>query len=202
MAALEALNDRRGKARPEPVGVAGQDLQLAQANMAPAEKKTELNPDLVGLDVAVIEKLPEPPPKIDVRGVWLVSGSEWNGDWPSLSATLPLRGVAQQLAQQSELVSCEVSTHVITLGLRVPLETLLASGSAEKLAAALSENFTVPVKVQTEIGAVRATAHAASLVERAARQDAAEVAIKSDQIVQGLMREFGATIVPGSVKPV
>ena len=49
-------------------------------------------------------------------------------------------------------------------------------------------------------GAVR-TAHAAALVDRALQQDVAENAIKNDVIVQGLMREFGATIVPGSVKP-
>ncbi len=202
MAALEALNDRRGRGRPEPADASGQNFSVTPANSASAEKKTELNPDLTDPAVDIFKKLPEPSSQIDVQGVWLVSGSEWNGDWPQLAANLPLRGVAQQLAQQSELVSCEVSTHVITLGLRVPLETLLASGSAEKLAGALSENFTVPVKLQTEIGAVRATAHAASLVERAARQDAAEVAIKSDQIVQGLMREFGATIVPGSVRPI
>ena len=87
------------------------------------------------------------------------------------------------------------------MGMRVPLETLLASGSADKLAAALTDLFSVPVKVTTDIGNVQRTAHAAAIVERAARLDAAEIAIKDDLLVQGLMRQFGATIVPGSIKP-
>jgi len=199
MAALEALTDRRGKK-----AIGSQDeFSSPASDTVTMEKKTELKaetgPDQVTLDeqVQIIES-----PKIDVSGVWLASGSEWDGNWPQLSAGLPLRGVAQQLAQQSELISCEVSPNVIALGLRVPLETLLASSSVEKLTVSLNEYFTVPVKLTTEIGNTQKTAYAAAIVERADRLSAAEVAIKGDQIVQGLMRVFGATIVPGSVKPI
>eukprot|EP01032_Pedospumella_encystans_P030960 gene30960-34942_t len=31
---------------------------------------------------------------------------DWDGNWPALSARLPLRGVAQQLATQAELIAC------------------------------------------------------------------------------------------------
>ena len=132
----------------------------------------------------------------------LRSGGSWDGNWPTLAASLPLRGVAQQLAQQSELIMCDISTNLMTLSLRLPLETLLASGSVEKLTSSLNDHFTLPVKISTEIGVVRTTANAATIVDRAARQEAAETAIKSDQLVQGFMRVFGATIVPGSVKPI
>jgi len=49
---------------------------------------------------------------------------------------------------------------------------------------------------------VRQTAHAKAQADRAARQREAEQAMQSDPFVQTLMREFGATIVPGSIKPI
>lgn len=205
MAALEAMTDRRSKGRAaEPVtNSVRTEFSALSSGMVASEKKTELNATAQTAAVALAETAPRVQiPASEVKGVWLTSGLEWDGNWPRMSASLSLRGVAQQLAQQSELISCEVSPNLITLRLRVPLETLLASGSAEKLAASLSENFTLPVKLTTEIGAVQRTASAAAIVERAGRQDAAEVSIKSDQIVQGLIRVFGATIIPGSVKPV
>lgn len=180
MAALEAIKERRSTPR----------------TVESAEKKTEFV-----AEPPVSNPISPPNPPKKVQGVSLAAGGEWDGNWPKLAASLPLRGVAQQLAQQSELLNCEVTPHVITLSLRVPLETLLASDSADKLAGALSEQFTVPVKLITEIGTVQHTAHAAAVVDRAMQQDAAELAIKNDVVVQGLMREFGATIVPGSVKP-
>jgi len=41
-----------------------------------------------------------------------------------------------------------------------------------------------------------------SAAEQAERQHAAELALENDPFVQSLKREFGATIVPGSVRPV
>jgi DNA polymerase-3 subunit gamma/tau len=204
MAALEAMAGRRNKVKTAgPATEDNRDDINFAASSASAEKKTELNPaDDVANVSAIAANQAMPAAVIEVNGVWLQSGAAWDGDWPQMAASLPLRGVAQQLAQQSELIRCDASPQGIVLGLRVPLETLLASDSVEKLAAMLADKFTVPVKLTTEIGVVKRTANAAAIVERAVRQDVAEVAIKGDQIVQGLMRVFGATIVPGSVKPV
>jgi DNA polymerase-3 subunit gamma/tau len=126
----------------------------------------------------------------------------WDGDWPGLAAALPLRGVAQQLALQSELVRCGQDGAAAQFLLRVPVETLCSAGNVDKLAAALSQHFGKPVRVQTEIGAVSHTANARTLADQAARQREAEQAVHSDPFVQTLMREFGATIVPGSIKPI
>lgn len=202
LAALEALQDRRSTVdRRSSVRTAGSEAIIGEFVHTPppppptsisTEKKTEL----------AVQPKPQP-----VRAAVLatptpiVTTAEWDGNWPKLAAALPLRAVAQQLAQQSELISYEVTSQLITINLRVPLETLLASGSAGKLTDVLSEHFSRSVKLNTEIGIVQNTAHAAALVDRAMQQDAAEQAIKNDLVVQGLMREFGATIVPGSVKP-
>jgi DNA polymerase-3 subunit gamma/tau len=123
-------------------------------------------------------------------------------DWPALVGQLPLKGVAQQLATQSELLSSEEAGQVRLMKLRVPVETLLSAGSADKLAAALSDYFEKTVRLETEIGNVTRTAHAASVAEQARRQQLAEQTLNDDPFVQTLIREFGATIVPGSIKPV
>ena len=127
---------------------------------------------------------------------------KWDGDWPQLAINLPVRGVAQQLAQQSELTSAREEGEGLQLHLRVPLETLCSAGSVDKLAAALTEHFNRTVRLTTEIGSVRHTANKKLTAERAERQREAEQTIANDPFVQTLMREFGASIVPGSIKPV
>ncbi|MES2047536.1 MAG: DNA polymerase III subunit gamma/tau [Pseudomonadota bacterium] len=131
-----------------------------------------------------------------------VAEIDWDGHWPNLAASLPVRAVAQQLAQQSELIKCEINGNAVVFQLRVPLATLLSSGSVEKLMAALSERFSRDVRVETQIGAVEQTANAQAVAERAARQVNAEKSIRSDSFVQTLMREFGATIATGSIRPI
>ncbi|MDO9192561.1 MAG: DNA polymerase III subunit gamma/tau C-terminal domain-containing protein, partial [Undibacterium sp.] len=125
-----------------------------------------------------------------------------DGHWPNLAASLPVRAVAQQLAQQSELVKCEINGNAVVFHLKVPLQTLLSSGSVDKLMTALSERFVRDVRIETQIGAVEQTANAQAVAERAARQINAEKSIRSDSFVQTLMREFGATIATGSIRPI
>ncbi len=122
-------------------------------------------------------------------------------DWPVLVKQLSLRGVARQLAMQSELLSHEDNGQAVSIRIRVPLDTLLSAGSKEKLMTALSEYLGKDVHLDTEIGATTITAHAADVAEEAKRQRQAEQTLHEDPFVQTLMREFGATIVPGSVRP-
>ena len=122
-------------------------------------------------------------------------------DWPVLVKQLSVRGVARQLAMQSELLSHEDNGQAVSIRIRVPLDTLLSAGSKEKLMTALSEHLGKNVQLDTEIGATTVTAHAADMAEEAQRQRQAEQTVQEDPFVQTLMREFGATIVPGSVRP-
>jgi DNA polymerase-3 subunit gamma/tau len=131
-----------------------------------------------------------------------VASLNWNGDWPALAATLPVRGVVQQLAQQSELIRVDTSQAVPVFHLRLGVLTLMtAGGSGDKLTAALCEHFGRPVRIEGEQGQVAHTANAASIAEREARQKHTEELLENDPFVQKLMREFGAYIMPGSVKP-
>ncbi|MGZ5817777.1 MAG: DNA polymerase III subunit gamma/tau, partial [Burkholderiaceae bacterium] len=157
----------------------------------PAQKKTET-------------QVQPPAPAIASRPAIMqpVAALNWDGNWPALAAALNVRGVVQQLAQQSELVQCDSSGGNIQFSLRVPVETLCSAGSVDKLAATLSEHFGKTVKIVTEIGAVQQTANAQAQADRATRQKQAEETMHSDPFVQTMMREFGATLVPGSIKPI
>jgi DNA polymerase-3 subunit gamma/tau len=130
-----------------------------------------------------------------------VHGLDWDGDWPAVAALLPLRGVAQQLAMQAELIECRHEEHVTQFHLRVPIDTWRSSANVDKLAAALGERFQRKVQVETELGPVWYTASAEAQAQRAARQREAEETVASDPFVQSLMREFGAFIVAGSITP-
>lgn len=223
MAALAAA--RSGKAVPAPVAISpapapapapavsadsGPPLwdddsfegQSAPASTAVAQKKTELKPEPV--QAPSHSASPATKPAIKPALVLQPSAAlpQWDGNWPALAIRLPVRGVAQQLACQSELLGSSTEGGAIVMHLRVPVDTLLSAGSVEKLAAALTEELGKTIKVTSEIGSVSHTAHAQALADQATRQKAAEDSMHGDPFVQTLMREFGATIVPGSIKPI
>ncbi|GAA4031524.1 DNA polymerase III subunit gamma/tau [Actimicrobium antarcticum] len=183
----------------------GEFPDAADSDPAPAQKKTESH--LVAQTAAPIPVVSAPRA---ARGAVVaplapmilipVAELNWDGDWPQLAAQLAVRGVVQQLALQAELVRCD-TTDGIVLHLRVPLETLASPANTDKLATALQAHFDQPLRVTTELGIARHTANANAEAERAARQQLAEEQIQTDPFVLSMMREFGATIVPGSIKP-
>ena len=119
-------------------------------------------------------------------------------DWPTLAASLNVSGLARQLATQSELVSVRDGLYVI----RTAARPLAQGGHVEKLRQALSESVGHTVRLQVEVGEVQSeTAQGRNDVVQAERQSAAEQAIQADPLVQGLMAEFDATIVPNSIRP-
>ncbi len=132
----------------------------------------------------------------------LAQAVEWDENWPVLAEALPLRGMAQQLAQQTELVNWKQTENGLQFHLRVPMETLSAPANVEKLTEALMNRFECAVKVTTEIGKVGLTASQNAQEKRVARQRDAEEMIENDAYVQSLIREFGASIVPDSIKPI
>jgi DNA polymerase-3 subunit gamma/tau len=118
--------------------------------------------------------------------------------WAAFSAKLPLSGMAAQLARQSEWVA--VSGRAITL--RVASKALAEGAHADRLRAVLTEYFGFVVQVHFEIGAGQGqSAHAVDLAAQAARQQAAEHSVTIDPFVQALVKDFGAQVVPGSIRP-
>ncbi|MBR8344522.1 DNA polymerase III subunit gamma/tau [Burkholderia ambifaria] len=121
----------------------------------------------------------------------------FDGEWPTLAARLPLKGVAYQLAFNSELTAVDATT----LKLSVPVPQYADAAQVAKLKAALADALGKPVEVAVEVGPARRTAAALDAAARAARQREAEQEIHGDPFVQQLVRDFGARIVEGSVRP-
>lgn len=145
-------------------------------------------------------RAPSAPPHAYV--ITPVPAIDWDGNWPALAASLALRGVSQQLALQTELVKCHADAGSATFHLRVPVDTLRASGNSEKLQAALQERFpSVRVNLETELGPTWYTASAEAKAAREERQRQAEAVVAGDAFVQDMERTFNAFVVPGSVKP-
>jgi DNA polymerase-3 subunit gamma/tau len=119
--------------------------------------------------------------------------------WAELVRKLKLAGMPRELALRSELVARE-GDH---FRLRVPVRTLLESGTQERLRAALSEHFGRPVRISAEVGATRGpTAAGLNEEARAQRQRRAEESIYSDPFVRELIENFGASVDPASIKPI
>ncbi|MGB3289554.1 MAG: DNA polymerase III subunit gamma/tau C-terminal domain-containing protein, partial [Burkholderiaceae bacterium] len=116
--------------------------------------------------------------------------------WPALAASLPVTGLAAELARQSEWLGSQGDQ----VTLRVAIRTLAESPGKARLCTVLSEHFGAVIQLVVEYGATgEDTAHAHEQMERAERQKQAEQAVADDPFVQTLVKEFGAQVVPGSI---
>ncbi|WP_250513296.1 DNA polymerase III subunit gamma/tau [Caballeronia sp. INDeC2] len=139
----------------------------------------------------VMDTTPLPPAvPLDALGVSV--------EWPALAVDLPLKGVAFQLAFNSELTACDANS--VTLAVAVQMYT--DTSHVTKLKAALAEKLGRAIEVSVNVAPVRRTAAALDAADRARRQQEAEQEIKQDPFVQSLIRDFGASIVQGSIKPI
>lgn len=186
----------------EPAAAAAQKTEQYSASNAIANAAPSA-PIVIAADEAIVVAAPASTvtPAMAAQTAKVAAELGWDGNWPQLAADLSLRGMVAQMAQQSELVRCEQSGNSVIFHLRIPVETLRASGNIEKLAAVLGERFNRSVRVETEIGAVALTANARAQADRAERQREAEQTMHNDPFVQVMMREFDASIVPGSIRP-
>ena len=120
------------------------------------------------------------------------------GDWPALAAALPVGGAARALAVNSEWLAGDERQ----IRLRVAIHSLAESSSQDRLRTVLSEHFGRVLRLDVEYGNTGDdTAYAVDQAERGRRQQAAEEAVAQDPLVQALVRDFAARVVPGSVQP-
>jgi len=122
------------------------------------------------------------------------------GDWPAIVAQLGLVGTTAQLAAHCTLVWRKGD--VVRLKLDRAGEDFRRPQVEQRLAQALEKYYGAAVRLEiavsdgVEVTPARLQAQAAD-----ERQKAAEQAIESDANVRALREIFGATVVPGSVKP-
>ncbi|HEY0200115.1 MAG TPA: DNA polymerase III subunit gamma/tau C-terminal domain-containing protein, partial [Burkholderiaceae bacterium] len=123
-------------------------------------------------------------------------GDFWHAIVQRLVAAEAITALARELALQSQLVARD-GPHWL---LRVERESLNQPTARERLRAALHEAG-LTEQIGVEVGVVidspaRRNAHAAQQ-----RQNAAVELIEGDAFVQQMVRDWGARIVPGSIKP-
>jgi DNA polymerase-3 subunit gamma/tau len=124
-------------------------------------------------------------------------GEFWHGLVMQMSAAESINALVRELGLQSQLMARDTDTWM----LRVERESLNSPLSRERLQAALAAAGH-PVRLSVEVGRVQDSPAKRNAVAAAQRQAGAEAIILNDPYVQTLMRDFGARIVPGSIKPV
>ncbi len=122
-------------------------------------------------------------------------------DWHALMRQLPVRGLVQQLAFQTELQVWDDSPAVVRATIVTPMPQLASEASVGRLADALTAHFGKPVKVLVEKGEVegKTVAKVDAQIHQEKRQNAEQM-IAADPFIQQLEKEFGAKVVGGSVK--
>jgi len=161
-------------------------------------------PDLVAVPVRV---QPEPgertQPRYDVHAASRVAptftptedGEFWHATVQQLAAAEAITALVRELALQSQLVARD-GQHWM---LRVERESLNQPNSRERLRQALQQAG-LASQITVELGVVIDSPARRNAAAAAARQKLAEEIILGDPFVQSVMRDFGAKIVPGSIK--
>jgi DNA polymerase-3 subunit gamma/tau len=123
-------------------------------------------------------------------------------DWHSLMRQLPVKGMVQQLAFQTELQDWKDSAAGVKATIVTPMPQLASEASVARLADALSAHFGKSVKIVIEKGGVegKTVAKVDAQIHQEKRMNAEQM-IAADPFIQQLEKEFGAKVVGGSVKP-
>ena len=108
-----------------------------------------------------------------------------------------IQAMTRELAMQTQLISQDASTWVLLC----ERESLNNANNRERLQLAL-QALGHAVQISVQSGAVQDTPAKRITSRNEERQAAAEAEIMNDPYVQHLIKEFDATIVPGSIKPI
>jgi len=126
--------------------------------------------------------------------------SQFKGNWRGLLDQLKL-GLARNLALNSELLSYDENT--LRLAIQEKDKAMLSPMYQDKLALALQQHFGRKIFLEFSINGSEANTPAKQVAqEKAYAQANAENAIEDDSFVQALINEFGASIIPNSIKPI
>ena len=123
-------------------------------------------------------------------------------DWHTLMRQLPVKGMVQQLAFQTELQDWVDSAAGVKATIVTPMPQLASDASIARLADVLTTHFGKPVKIVIEKGQIegKTVAKVDAQIHQEKRMNAEQM-IAADPFIQQLQKEFGATVVGGSVKP-
>ena len=174
-------------------------------NQAPAQSaKAQAAPEFVAIPVreapepgARLQPLPlSAPAPVAARYTPTEEGDVWHATVQQLVAAEAITALVRELALQSQLVARD-GGHWL---LRVERESLNQPTARERLRAAL-EAAGHATQISVEVGVVIDSPARRNAAAAAERQRRAEEIVQNDPYVQSLVRDYGAKIVPGSIKP-
>ena len=178
--------------------------RLGQNPGAAQSVKAQGAPEYVAIPV---REAPEPgerlqplplsaPTPVSARYTPTEEGDVWHTTVQQLIAAEAITALVRELALQSQLVARD-GGHWL---LRVERESLNQPTARERLRAAL-EAAGHATHISVEVGVVIDSPARRNSAAAAERQRRAEEIVHNDPFVQSLMRDYGARIVPGSIKP-
>ncbi len=163
-------------------------LSSAQAVPAPSSPKTVATPTKVAIATPVTSSE--------------VSYNQDDPDWQAWMKALPVRGLVQQLAFQTELQKWDEQGGSIRATVIVGMPQLASTESVNRLQDALSTYLGKQVKILIETGKATQSIAAVEAKIKQEKQEGAEESVANDDFVKSIQAEFGATVVPGSIRPI
>ena len=131
-----------------------------------------------------------------------VSYDQDDPDWQTWMKALPVRGLVQQLAFQTELQKWDEQGGSVKATVIVGMPQLASSESVNRLQDALSTYLGKQVKILIETGKATQSIAAVEAKIKQEKQEGAEESVANDDFVKSIQAEFGATVVPGSIRPI
>jgi DNA polymerase-3 subunit gamma/tau len=123
-------------------------------------------------------------------------------DWQSWMKALPVRGLLQQLAFQTELQNWNEQGDSVKATVIVGMPQLASKENVLRLQEALSNHLGKSVTILIETGKANHSIAAVEAKIKQEKQEGAEESIANDDFVKTIQAEFGATVVPGSIRPI
>ena len=160
-------------------------------------------PPSAALRALPVRETPEPSSRLDMPRAAAPAavqatpeGDVWMAVVQGLLDQETITALVRELALQSQLLGRDGAQWQ----LRVERETLNHAASRERLQAALLAAGHGDVKLHIEIGPVSDSPARRLAVKAAEKMLAAQELIQNDPLVQAMVRDFGAKIVPGSIQ--
>jgi DNA polymerase III subunit gamma/tau len=142
------------------------------------------------------------PPKAAAAPSKFTASSQEAPDWHALMRTLPLRGLAQQLAFQTELQEWRDTPDAVLVTITTAMSQLATTDGIARLGEALKAHYGKAVRVQLGDGKASHTVAKVDAQIYEQKKFNAEEQMAKDPFLQELEREFGAKVVTGSVRPI
>jgi DNA polymerase-3 subunit gamma/tau len=184
---------------PENISPIDEPQTLTPANLAPTPAPEPEEPRMTAprpVQTLQVRQASEPTERTTPRAlVATEEGDFWVQTVRNLIGSEAINALVREFALQSQLIARDTDQW----HLRIESESLNQGVARERLQTALHDAGH-PVKLVVEIGKVSDSPAQRNAVALAEKQKAAEDLIHSDPLVQAMVQDFGAKIVPGSIK--